>query len=792
MESGSPKAVFLSYAREDTAAAQRIAEALRSHGVEVWFDQSELRGGDAWDQKIRRQIRECALFLPVISTQTQARHEGYFRREWKQAVERTHDMAEGVPFVLPVVIDDTRDAGAVVPGEFSRVQWIRLTGGLPTSPFVEQVKRLLAAPARSAFGPKAEPGVAPPFPVAKARSGFPTWISIALAALVVGLGGYVLLRPSVRDTPAAFLPAAAAAKPAPSVASPPVGDKSIAVLPFVNMSEDKNNGFFCDGIHEDILTDLSNIRELRVVSRTSVEQYRGSTKPIGQIAQELGVSFILEGSVQRSGNHVRVTGQLIDARGDRHLWAKSFDRDLTDVFAIQTELSTAIAGALEAKLSPAEQSLLDQRPTDNPVAYDLVLKARELRLHAANNVFHSVLRQERQQWFQTQIDLLREAIRIDPQYGVAYADLAYIQAFGNFAGFASWEGVAESRKAIDRAVQVAPDSPEVIRALGDYYYYGNLDYAKAMEQYARVLKIRPNDWEALARIAAIERRQGHWVESLAHFRDLAVRDPGNFRNISDLMILLAAGRRFDEAISVARALAERQPDNVQAGFDVANLAYLASGSTQEMDRFFGSLSPEVLISPAARILRIIWSIDTGDIDQGIRLYRESADRSESAVTEAVRSRMIVVLAARGDRAGVRALLGKSLGDDRTEAQDHVDSSYAFSGLAFDEAMLGEKDAALRAARRAVELMPETRDALESASARSYLAFAYAWTGEKDAAIAEYARLLRTPFASMNGAGGAIPEGTVNRMRRDPAFAPLRGDPRFEALLNDPKNNAPLF
>src|SRR5476649_1389527 len=183
MESGSPKAVFLSYAREDTAAARRIAEALRSHGVEVWFDQDELRGGDAWDAKIRKQIRECALFMPVISAHTQARGEGYFRLEWKLAVERTHLMAEGMPFLSPVVIDATPDAGAVVPGEFMRVQWTRLTGGLPTSQFVEQAKRLLAAPSISASGQKLEPRLAPPSAAAGQRSGFPIWISIALGAL---------------------------------------------------------------------------------------------------------------------------------------------------------------------------------------------------------------------------------------------------------------------------------------------------------------------------------------------------------------------------------------------------------------------------------------------------------------------------------------------------------------------------------------------------------------------------------------------------------------------------------
>src|SRR5471032_339344 len=175
MESGLPKAVFLSYAREDTAAAQRIAEALRSHGVEVWFDQSELRGGDAWDQKIRRQISECTLFLPIISRHTEERSKGYFRLEWKLAVEQTHLLLEGVPFLVPVVVDDTPDSTSAVPAEFRRVQWIRLSGALPTTQFVEQVKRMLDALRKSISMQKAEPGVTSSSPTTKAPSRFPVW-----------------------------------------------------------------------------------------------------------------------------------------------------------------------------------------------------------------------------------------------------------------------------------------------------------------------------------------------------------------------------------------------------------------------------------------------------------------------------------------------------------------------------------------------------------------------------------------------------------------------------------------
>ena len=189
--------MFLSYAREDADAARRIADALRSHGVEVWFDQNELRGGDAWDAKIRRQIKECALFIPVISARTHERHEGYFRLEWKLAVERTHLMMEGVPFLSPVVIDDTPDANAAVPAEFLRVQWTRLTGGLPTSQFVEQIKRLLEAPRKATA--TFRPATTTPSAAYAPSSGFPKWLGAVAGVVVLGLIAFNALRPTTKD-----------------------------------------------------------------------------------------------------------------------------------------------------------------------------------------------------------------------------------------------------------------------------------------------------------------------------------------------------------------------------------------------------------------------------------------------------------------------------------------------------------------------------------------------------------------------------------------------------------------
>src|SRR5271165_1600678 len=408
-QSTANRAVFLSYAREDAAAAGRIAEALRSNGVEVWFDQSELRGGDAWDQKIRRQIDACTLFVPVVSRSTEERGKGYFRLEWKLAVEQTHLLMEGVPFLVPVVVDDTPDSAAAVPPEFRRVQWTRMPGALASPQFVEHVKRLLggqgAAPAAVGRGDSSRSGPAASAPKTGPAAG--RWLLAGGAAAAVAVAGWLLLRPAPPKT-------AAEAKPAPPAAAA-VNDKSIAVLPFENMSEEKDSLFFTDGIHEDILTNLALVRDLHVVSRTSVMQYRGTTKTIGQIGSELHVAYVLEGSVRRAGNKVRVTGQLINARTDEHVWAKAYDRDITDIFAIQSELSQEIAGALAAALSPQEKSLLERRPTESLAAYDAYAKGRDLRERNSLSTKEVIAEFEK-------------AVKLDPKFAIAWAQLGAAHA----------------------------------------------------------------------------------------------------------------------------------------------------------------------------------------------------------------------------------------------------------------------------------------------------------------------------------------------------------------------------
>ena len=346
MPDSANKAVFLSYASQDAAAARRLAEALRAAGLEVWFDQNELAGGDAWDAKIRGQIKECALFVPMISAATQARAEGYFRREWKLPAERTHDMADHVAFLVPVVLDVTTDREAHVPEKFRDVQWTRFAQGEPTPQFVERVKKLAGAAASGGPVVEARPvraqeeGLAQATPLPRKRS--PFVLGGGAFAIIVAIATAMFVSkksepPAAPAKPVAETKAAAPTPaPTPAPALPPLApEKSIAVLPFENKSPDKDNEFFADGVHEDVITSLTKIRDLKVIGRTSVLPYRDpATRNHKQIAADLGVATLLEGTVRRAGTKVRVTAQLINARTDESLWAETYDVDLTDAFTI--------------------------------------------------------------------------------------------------------------------------------------------------------------------------------------------------------------------------------------------------------------------------------------------------------------------------------------------------------------------------------------------------------------------------------------------------------------------------
>ena len=760
---GTPHgAVFISYASQDAEAARQICDLLRASGIEVWLDQGELRGGDAWDEKIRRQIKTCALFLPVISARAQARKEGYFRLEWKLAVERTHHMAEGVPFLAPVVVDETPQGAALVPAEFLRVQWMRLPGARPTHEFVREVKRLLQEPVE--LGERGQRPLSLP---ERSASGGRRWAigAAAAAAAAIALSLLILL-----CSPKPSSPLPAVATPAAAVDS-----KSVAVLPFENMSADKDNGFFSDGVHQDVLTNLSVIPGLHVTSRTSVLQYRGTTKSIKEIGRELGVAFVLEGSVRRAANMVRVTGQLIDARTDRQVWAKAFDRNLNEIFAIQSELAQAIASALQAAISPTSQKLIERHPTENLAAYDLWLKARQIQ----NDGGQTPMSQKRQE------ELLRGAVDLDPNFAEAWGDLAVCHAYNVFANYDhSAARLAEAQAAIDRAVRLAPDLPGVIKDLGNFYYYARLDYPRALKEFQRLAVQRPNDATVYSSIGLIERRQGDWGTSISNLRKAAQLDPANGSYSDDLFDSLYRVRRYEEAALEKRRQLDRDPDDLPKAYDLVALAFYAHGSTRETDAFFAGLPESRAKSPRGLNLRRSGARTKGDFAEAVRLDKVQPFFDEDGAPHFVQAVDLAMdlIALNGDYPAAREQVAPFAAELRSKSALEPDNAIYLMFLAVMESILGHSDAALQAAQKAVQLTPMAQDRIGSEMFSIVLAAVQGWNSQKDEGLRDLARLITVPNDQLN----------VYALRFDPLYLPFHGDPRFEALLRNPANQATLF
>jgi TolB-like protein/Tfp pilus assembly protein PilF len=498
-----PRAVFLSYASQDAPAARRICDALRARGLDVWFDQSALRGGDAWDASIRRQIKECALFVPVISANTDVREEGYFRLEWKLAVDRSHLMADDKAFLLPVVIDATLDANARVPERFRELQWTHLPGGEAAAEFAERVLRLLsgdAAPARPVVSARAAPAVPPSAPGGEAPS--------------------------------------------------------IAVLPFVNMSRDEENEYFADGLSEELLNLLAKIRGLRVASRTSAFSFKGKGVDIPAVAQKLNVATVLEGSVRKSGKRVRITVQLIEVASDSHLWSETYDRELDDIFAVQDDIAQSVvkelrrallrepAGSTAGIAAAADVRRAASGRSDNPEAFQLYLQGKFFG--------------ERTTQADTDraIDLFRRALAIDPHFALAWTALSRVHQMQAGFGFAPIdEGYARARDAAERALRLTPDLPEAHVELGLVLQQHDWNWVAADASFRRALELAPGDGHALRAAAGLARVLGHTDEAFALMHKVVELDPLSARAHRELgHVCFQSGRLDDSAAAFQLAL----------------------------------------------------------------------------------------------------------------------------------------------------------------------------------------------------------------------------------------------
>ena len=585
-------AVFLSYASQDERAARRIAEALRSAGVEVWFDQSELRGGDVWDRQIHQQIRDCRLFIALISAHTEARDEGYFRREWRLAVDRTHDMAEDKTFVVPVTIDSTSEQSARVPDAFKHVQWTRLAGGDTPPAFVERVQRLLSPPGSAAIR---EPASAQSGSVVTLRAPMrAAWspkrgLLVALGVLLLGAMVYFSVGKLWISKPAVSSPAVAAG-PASTAFNPP--PHSLAVLPFVNMSGDPKQEYFSDGLSEEILNALARINELHVAARTSAFSFKGKDTDIRTIAGKLNVGAILEGSVRRSANTVRITTQLIDASSGYHLWSETYDRSLGDVLKLETEIATSVAGALKVTLlgNPAER--IEVGGTRNPEALNAYLRGRK-----AVESAHAPAEIER-----AMVDF-DEAVRLDPQYARAVA--ARSLAWSEHTDFATSlqqlrASLAQAEADARHAIALAPELSDGHGALG-VYFIRTLQLMPAAEELARAVQLEPGNAYALAGLGSTDVELGRTDAGLAALRRAATLDPLSIRIQAQLAYSLFLARHYDQAIAAFDTASALDPAFL--GFvGMRGLTYYLMGNLEAARRACETESDDVLIQECRAIV----------------------------------------------------------------------------------------------------------------------------------------------------------------------------------------------
>ena len=550
-------AVFLSYASQDAEAAARICEALRAAGVEVWFDRSELRGGDTWDSQIKKQIHECALFVPLISAHTNERIEGYFRGEWNLATRRLVNRAHDAAFLMPVVIDETREAGARVPDEFLLAQWTWLPDGVTPPAFAHRVRQLLEGETVSERRARSgEPGKIEPNSRDEHYTGPWGWFfdrhgkhrvrgaGLALLAFLLVLGGgasWYYIRAA--DAPPS-MPALVAESTVRAVVP---SEKSIAVLPFVNMSSEAEQEYLSDGISEQLLTLLAKIPELRVISRSSAFSLKGKDIEVPEIAKRLNVTYVLEGSVRKAGNQVRIAAQLIEARSDTHVWSEAYDRELTDIFAVQDEIALAVVHQL--KLALLNDDLPARSTTTSLEAYNAYLRGR----FYWNEGDPTDLEKARQNF--------ERALEIDPGYALAHAAMAdYYSALPFYSSSKPDEVFPKAKAAVARALELDGHLAEAHAALAYIRTYYDWDWRDAEKEFELALAYDPNNASLRHRYSRYLSSVGRTDEALVHMRRAHELDPLSLIIQANVGVIHYFGRQFEESLRHLQRLAVAEPD----------------------------------------------------------------------------------------------------------------------------------------------------------------------------------------------------------------------------------------
>jgi TolB-like protein/Tfp pilus assembly protein PilF len=554
-----------------------------------------------------------------------------------------------------------------------------------------------------------------------------------------------------------------------------VPEKTIAVLPFQNFSPDKDNAFFADGVQDDILTSLAKIKDLRVISRSSVMKFRdAAAQNLRQIGKALGVANVLEGSVRREGDRVVVNVQLVDAQSARQIWAHRYDRTLADSLGLQGELAGEIADALRATLSTDEQARVTAKPTRNPDAYVFYLRANQISRNP------DTLLED----YKTAEQLYMQAIALDPDFALARARLASVwaQIFHYYEPTEDWKTKARTQAQI--ALRLQPNLAEAHLALGQCIYWMDQDYDRALEQFDIAARLSPSNGDIARLIAAIERRQGKWKQALEEYEKVERLDPQNPNTVRELIFTNTAMRRWPEAARWVEQLRVMAPASIVAKIQSGYVDFWWKGDTALLKSFLNQVSPDV--DPDGAVTSVRWEVAM--LDRDYAAARRAIDAStakelsytgEGSTPESFFEGCIAL--AQGDIAGAQKYFQEAQPVFENAVKEAPLSAIRHANLGWLYAFMGRKEDAIREGRRAVELKPESKDAVDGVIVNCYLALIYARVGEKDLAFPFLERLLKTPGA-VDSVGYSI---TINDLKHRWEWDPIRNDPRFQKLLEQP-------
>src|SRR5512133_1634546 len=599
-----------------------------------------------------------------------------------------------------------------------------------------------------------------------------TGSELLIIGLVLALGGGFLWRF------AAARSADSKTATVPNEARSVINAKSIAVLPFENRSEDKANAYFADGIQDEILTRLSKIADLKVISRTSTQHYKSTPENLPEIARQLGVAHVVEGSVQKSGDVVRVNVQLIKAANDSHLWADTFDRKLTDIFSAESDIAKAVADQLRARLTGEEEQVIAAKPTDNPEAYDAYLRGLAYTLKTSNNPANTLAAQK----------YLREAVRLDPKFALAWALLSNVDARGYLVGSLQ-PTVAlreEARQAAETAFTLQPNLGEAILAKGYYHYACLRDYDAALRYFEQARPFLPNSSRIPESLAYVTRRQGEWGRSESYFNEAERLDPHNVQLLTNQAYSYSILRRFPEALRKFDQVLDIIPDDVDTLAHKAAMLQ-AEGDLPRAAALLAPLRPNADHTSAleTQVYQAILERRPAQIIPRLKEILAKPDPALGYHNGGLRFWLGWAQHIAGDHAAAQESWRQTRSELESFLKEQPENYDLIGDLALTNMGLGDKEAALALSERGIAVLPIERDVVTGAAPIETLARVAAQTGEHDRAIAALQQVLSIPGT---GALDKYMPLTPALLRLDPMFDPLRNDPRFQKLAAAPAPN----